>query len=236
MTAGMVYRDKTSRGEALVGALGITLLLWLVLGVGCFGFLTQAVADRYGHSLNGSFLLDLGFLVGVLVVIGVVVGWQRARGETLRHLGWRAPTRKIAIVVGIVYGALWVLLSYARGGDPFTMPWQRPVMALIGIVLAFGEELAVRGFLLEQLRRAGVPTWLQVALSSVVMGVYHGVLGAHFSVEYAISSAVLFGLVSVIFVVGRRSLTPGLVAHAMTHVFGDPTLMQGILRGAVAAA
>ncbi|MET7333527.1 hypothetical protein [Nonomuraea sp. NPDC005650] len=65
------------------------------------------------------------------------------------------------------------------------------------------------------MRRAGVPTWLQVVFSSVVMGVYHGVLGAHDSVQYAISSAVLFGLVSVIFVVGRRSLPPGLVAHMM---------------------
>lgn len=68
------------------------------------------------------------------------------------------------------------------------------------------------------------------------MGVYPGVLGAHFSVDYAISSAALFAMVSVIFVVGRRSLTPGLVADATTHVFGDPILMQGILHGALAAA
>ncbi|MEO3871320.1 hypothetical protein ABGB18_21110 [Nonomuraea sp. B12E4] len=80
----------------------------------------------------------------MLVVIGVVVGWQQARGETLRHLGWRVPTRKIAIVVGILYGALGAA-ELRTGRRHFTMPWQRPVMALIGIVLAFGGELAVRG-------------------------------------------------------------------------------------------
>lgn len=41
----------------------------------------------------------------------------------------------------------------------------------------------------------------------------------------------LFGLLSVLCVYGRRSLTPPLIAHAMTHLLGDPTLMLGILYG-----
>ncbi len=68
------------------------------------------------------------------------------------------------------------------------------------------------------------------------MGVYHGVLGRHYSVPYAITSAVIFAVVSLIFVLGRRSLTPGLTAHAMTHVLGDPYLTQGILFGVLAAS
>lgn len=215
-------------------ALGIAVLLWLVLGVGCFGFGAQVVADHYGHSLDGAFVLDFVFLAGVLVVIAAVLGWQRGHGETIRDLGWRLPTSKIAIAAAIVFGVLWTASSYARGGDPLAFPWQRPVMAAVGVVLAFGEELAVRGFFMEQLRRGGVATWLQVLASGLVMGVYHGVLGAHYSGPYAIASFVLFSLVSLIFVLGRRSLTPGLIAHSLTHVFGDPTLIRGILYGVLA--
>lgn len=231
-----IQTHPISAATAWRNALGVALGLWVVLGVGCFGVGSQLVADRYGHSLQGAFILDLVFLAGVLVVIAGVVGWQRAHGETIRDLGWLAPTRRIAVVVAVAYGLAWTASSYAQGGDPFAWSWQRPVMALIGLVLAFGEELAVRGLFLEQLRRGRVPTWVQVVASGLVMGVYHGVLGGHFVVSYAIASTVLFGLVSMIFVFGRRSLTPGLVAHAMTHLLGDPVLIQGILFGVLAAS
>lgn len=165
-----------SPGRAWRNAAEVTVLLWVVLGVGCFGVGAQLVADRYGHGLTGALVLDLIFLAGVLVVIAAVLGWQRAHGETIRDLGWRAPTRPVAIVAALGYGLVWTASGYARGGDPLALSWQRPVMAAIGIVLAFGEELAVRGFFLEQLRRGGVPTWLQVLASGLVMGVYHGVL------------------------------------------------------------
>ncbi len=218
-------------------AIGVVLLLWIVIGLGCFRWLAQLIATSYRHDLLfGSFLLDLGFAVGIAIVVAAIVGWQRLHGETIRDLGWAQPTRKVAIAIGIVYGLLWTALSYGRGGNPLAMSWERPVMAAIGIWLAFGEELAIRGFLMENLRRDDVPAWLQVVVSALVMGSYHGILGFTYSVQYAIASAVLFGIVSLIFLLGRRSLTPGLISHAMTHVLGDPTLMEGILRGGLAAS
>ena len=161
--------------------------------------------------------------------------WRgRAHGETIRDLGWGRPTRRLAVVLAVLYAAGWVALSYARGGNPLAVSWERPVMAVVGVWLAFGEELAIRGFFLESLRRGGVPAWLQVVASALAMGSYHGVVGLHYSFFYAASAAVLFGGVSLLFLLGRRSLLPGLVAHSLVHVLGDPVLTMGILRGVLA--
>jgi membrane protease YdiL (CAAX protease family) len=215
-------------------AIGMFVVLWLV-GLLGFGWLAQLLATSLRDDLVlASFWLSLGFAALIAIVVIGVVAWQRAHGEALIDLGWRRPTPRTAVVLGVVYGVAWAALSYARGGSPAAWTWERAPMALIGVFLAFGEELAVRGFVLEHLRRGGVPTWIQVIVSAIGMGSYHGVLGWHYSVLYAVSSAVLFGLISILFVLGKRSLTPGFVAHALSHVLGDPTLTEGILQGILA--
>lgn len=222
-------------GRPILAAIGITLVLWGVIGGVGFAVGGQVIADHFGSSLVGTFLLDLIFLVCAVAIIALIVWWQRSHGETLGDLGWRRPTRTTTVAVAVIYGGLWVTTAYARGSNPFALTWERPAMILIGPVLAFAEELAVRGFFLEQLRRARVASWAQVLLSGGIMGVYHGILGFHFSVQYAISSAFIFGVLTLLFLWGKRSLTPSLTAHTMAHVLGDPALTQGILIGILAA-
>lgn len=220
-------------------ALGIVVLLWLLLGLVNFSFVTNFLASTMQNNLLlASFYLDLGFALAALIIVGLIVLWQRRHNETLRDLGWRRPTTVIAVLIGVVYGVLWIALSYIREPQPIqsflSWSWERPLMMLIGLFLAFSEELAMRGFFMEQLRRGGVPTWLQVLACAVFMGGYHGIIGLHYSLMYGISSMVLFGIIAVIFVAGKRSLTPGTIAHAMVHFFGDPVLTMGILHGAIA--
>jgi hypothetical protein len=38
-----------------------------------------------------------------------------------------------------------------------------------------------------------------------------------------------------LYIWGRRSLTPGWLAHSLSHVLGDPPLTMGILLGVLAA-
>ena len=105
----------------------------------------------------------------------------------------------------------------------------------VGVILAFGEEIAVRGLILDRLERCGTGRLVQIVTTGAVMGVYHGVVGHHVWPSYMISSFVLFGLLSALYMYGRRSLTPPLIAHAMTHFLGDPALMRGILYGVALA-
>lgn len=206
-------------------------VLWLVLGGGCFWAGAQWVHDCWGTSLNAALILDVIFFAGCLAISGFV-GWrQRLGGEGFRELGWGRPAPWPALVIAIVFGLAWVALSYARGGDPLAWPWPRPIMMGIGLVLAFGEEIMVRGLILDRLHRCGTSRLVQVVVTGAIMGVYHGIIGHHVWPSYMVSSFVLFSILSMLYVFGGRSLTPALIAHAMTHFLGDPSLMQGILRG-----
>ncbi|HXZ05662.1 MAG TPA: CPBP family glutamic-type intramembrane protease [Ktedonobacteraceae bacterium] len=222
-------------------ALGLVVLLWLLFGLVNFGLVTNYLVTTIPNNLLlASFLLDLSFGITMVILVGLIVLWQRKHGETLWDIGWRRPTTTIAIIIGVIYGALWVILSYLRVPHPIqgflALSWERPLMMLIGVFLAFGEELAMRGFFMEQLRRGGIPTWLQITSSAFFSGSYHGIIGLHYSLFYAFSSMILFGILAVIHVIGKRSLTPNTIAHAMAHFFGDPFLTMGILSGAIALA
>ena len=66
----------------------------------------------------------------------------------------------------------------------------------------------------------------------VVIESYYGLVGFHYYPLYAVSSFVLFGILAIIYVAGKRSMTPNTTAHTMTHFFGDPSAIMGILIGA----
>jgi membrane protease YdiL (CAAX protease family) len=217
--------------------LGAMLVGWLIIALPNFGFLTDLLARTMRHDLVlASFYLDLSFLVSSLIVIGLVYWWQHAHGETLADLGFGKPTTILAIIIAVLFGALWAATSYLNtrtyGLTFFAFPWERLIMAPLGIVLALGEELLFRGFVMTQLQRAGIATWIQILVSGATIGSYHGLVGWNYSLEYALSGFVLFSILGLIYVIGKRSLTPSWIAHSMTHFFGDPSLTMGILVGA----
>jgi membrane protease YdiL (CAAX protease family) len=214
--------------------LGATVVGWLIIALPNFAFLSTYLARTFSHDLVlASFYLDLGFLVSTVIVIGLVYWWQRAHGETLADLGWRRPTRIWVIIKAVIYGALWTATFYVSPGHLsfLAFPWERFIMAPLGIVLATAEELLFRGFLIEQLRRAAVPTWIQIITSGLTIASYHGLVGFHYFWQYTLSSFVLFGILAVLHIAGRRSMTPNTLAHAMTHFFGDPSALVELLTG-----
>lgn len=216
--------------------LGATVVGWLIIALPNFVFLTNFLATTMKNDLVlASFYLDLGFFVSAIIVIGLVFWWQRAHGETLADLGWRRPTPIPVLIVAVIYGALWTSSFYLAPGHLsfFAFPWERFIMAPLGIVLATSEELLFRGFVMEQLRRATVPTWIQVIISAVTIASYHGLIGFSYSWSSALASVLLFGILAVLYVVGKRSMTPNTTAHAMAHFFGDPSAIMAILIQAV---
>lgn len=208
-----------------------TAVLWTVLGAGCFVIGAQWIYDTWGTGLNAALILDAVYFIACLGLASFAWWRQRLAGETFAELGWRKRAPRPAMVIAVLFGLAWAALAYARGGDPLAITWQRPLMMAMGLILAFGEEIMVRGLILDRLARCGTSRLLQIVITGALMAVYHGIIGHHVWPSYWVSSFVLFSLLSTLFIASGRSMMPAYIAHSMAHVLGDPPLIQGILEG-----
>jgi membrane protease YdiL (CAAX protease family) len=223
-----------SKLRAWGNALVMTLLGCLLAGLGCFvllaNFLWQQIEAQRLDLFHAAVLWEAGFTVAMILILGVIIGWQRARGSSLADLGWGRPTTPVALVLAVVLGVAFLGSSYfgaqavLRGVDVRELSWVRVALAPVGIFLAIGEETMMRGFFMTELQRGRVATWLQIVASGACSAVYHAFQNPT-PLGFA-PSFVLFSLHAGLYVLGRRSLTPVVLAHSIYHVFGEPYLLM----------
>jgi membrane protease YdiL (CAAX protease family) len=96
-----------------------------------------------------------------------------------------------------------------------------------------------RGFVMAQARDAGLPVVAQIALSAILFGLAHigwGAITGHINVGALLGSvgatAILGALLASVHVLGRRSLTPVMVAHGAIDIAIEPWLMLLAFAGA----
>ncbi len=89
----------------------MTLLGNLLLGLGCFVWLGGYLRARY-PLLQAAAWQQVGFTVGLAVILAVIVVWQRARGMTLADLGWGRPTTKLALALSVALAGAYLYGSY----------------------------------------------------------------------------------------------------------------------------
>jgi hypothetical protein len=77
------------------------------------------------------------------------------------------------------------------------------------------------------LQRAWVSTWLQVVGSGACSAVYHALQNS--TPLGFFPSFVLFSMHAALYVLGKPSLTPTVLAHSIHHVFGEPYLLMMVL-------
>jgi membrane protease YdiL (CAAX protease family) len=221
-----------SKRIAWRNALAITLLGALLIGLGGFVGLGIFLPRQLSlwHAAIGQ---QLGFALGLAIILGVIVRWQRARGETLVELGWGRPTRPTAIVAAVLLGVLYLWGSYfgvrelVPSADPLAFHWERVALAPVGIGMAIAEEIMMRGFFMTELQRARVATGWQIVASGACSAAYHALHEP--TLLGFLPAFVLFSLHAALYVYGRRSLTPSIVAHSLYHVFGQPYLLMMVL-------
>ncbi|HUQ70477.1 MAG TPA: type II CAAX endopeptidase family protein [Planctomycetaceae bacterium] len=232
MSAAPPLPNPTSRWLGWRNALAITLLGCLLIGVGGFVVLGTVLPQRFSL-WTAAILQQIGFATGLAVIFAVIVGWQRSRGETLAELGWRRPTRPGAIIAAVLLGVLYLGGSYfgvrelVPNADPLAFHWARVALAPLGIGMAIAEETMMRGFFMTELQRARIATSVQIVASGACSAIYHALHER--TLLGFLPAFVLFSLHAALYVYGRRSLTPSIIAHSIYHVFGQPYLLMMVL-------
>jgi membrane protease YdiL (CAAX protease family) len=162
-----------------------------------------------------------------LLVLYVHMGVQK-RGVRLRDLvggRWATPVDVIKdFALGAALWALWIGLqnSHILGGGTNAAQGLLPqgiLESLVWIPLAlsagFCEELAFRGYLQKQFQAVTGSAALAVLFQALVFGVGHFYEGVG-----AAARITLFGVLFGLLAVWRKSLRPGMIAHAWSDIFG----------------
>jgi membrane protease YdiL (CAAX protease family) len=162
-----------------------------------------------------------------LLVLFVRKGVHK-RGVRLRDLvggRWATPTDVLKdFAFGAAFWALWIGLQNSRllGGGTNAARGLLPQgilesLAWIPLALSAGfcEELAFRGYLQKQFQAIVGSSALAVLFQAIVFGVGHLYEGVGVAVRIALFG-VLFGLLAL----WRKSLRPGMIAHAWSDIFG----------------
>lgn len=156
------------------------------------------------------------------------VGLRRT-GTTLSELigpRWTGPTqvlRDVAFAAGL--WAVWLLIQVAwdrlfgsghEASISALLP-QGPIEMTLWVALAISagvcEELIFRGYFQKQFQAWTRRIWVGVLLQAVLFGIAHGYQGLAAALKITVYGC-LFGL----FACWRKSLRPGIIAHAFTDI------------------
>jgi membrane protease YdiL (CAAX protease family) len=85
----------------------------------------------------------------------------------------------------------------------------------VSISAGISEEIVFRGYLQRQLTALTGRTWLALLLQVTVFGIAHGYQGVQNCVAIA-----LYGALFTLLALWRKSLRPGMIAHACTDIAG----------------
>jgi membrane protease YdiL (CAAX protease family) len=218
-----------SKVRAWRNALAITLLGCVLLGIGGFILLGTYLPERMSL-FQAAVWQAVGFGLALAIILVIIVAWQRARGSSLAELGWGRRTTPLAVTLSVLLGIAYLWGSYfgaqyiLPGVDVTEFSVVRLALAPLGVFGAVAEETMMRGFFMTELQRAGVSTWLQIVASGACSAVYHALQNP--TLLGFLPSFILFSMHAALYVLGKRSLTPPIIAHSMYHVFGEPYLLM----------
>jgi membrane protease YdiL (CAAX protease family) len=231
MTAGAEHTPRSTSRPLIAPTWHMIVFIAIFVGLSIVGGFFQHAAKQHPHPVVPSSSPVLGYISVIvsewLLVLYVRMGIEK-RGVRLRDLvGGRWATPKDVIkdfALGAALWALWILLqnSHLLGGGTNAAQGLLPkgiLESLVWIPLAlsagFCEELAFRGYLQKQFHAITGSSALAVLMQAIVFGVGHFYEGAGAATRIAIFG-ILFGLLAV----WRKSLRPGMIAHAWSDIFG----------------
>jgi membrane protease YdiL (CAAX protease family) len=228
---------QPSRFGALVLCLGMFAAFYALLRLG--GLLRpvalQAPAPMGAPPIWWSVdvTLTVNGFVDLAAAFALVLTYCAVRGRRFVDLGFKRPGTVVAwVLVLVVEGGLIALSTrgpLSLGKIPPT-PYAIYASVFIGLAAAFAEETFFRGYIMEQLRGGGFGPFVQCLISMLLFGI------AHYSYvstgpsgwTIPVFTGMLGGFWSLIYLMGKRSLWPVIVAHVINDALVIPLAYYNI--------
>jgi membrane protease YdiL (CAAX protease family) len=208
----------------------LAILSAILLGIALAGYLTLA-RPAAGTSPIAGAPLYLSLLAAEWGLFLYVRMGMKRRGVAVTELISARPlslrTVAVDLLLALLLFGLWLGVEYLFGHLSGAAPSpgvQRllvrdtadiPLWVLLALSAGFVEELVFRGYMQRQFAALLRNPWLAMAAQAVIFGVTHGYQGA-----LPVLRITLFGLMFGLAALGRRSLIPGMIAHAAVDVVG----------------
>jgi membrane protease YdiL (CAAX protease family) len=231
MTADADLASRLSRRPLIAPAWHTILFIAIFVGLSVAGGFFQHAVKQHPQAAvpSGSAVPRyISVLVSEwLLVLYVRMGVHK-RAVRLRDLvggRWATPEDVIRdFALGAGLWAVWIALMnpHILGGGTNAAQGLLPrgvleSLAWIPLALAAGfcEELAFRGYLQKQFQAITGSTGLAVLIQAIVFGIGHLYEGVG-----QVGRITLFGALFGLLAVWRKSLRPGMIAHAWSDIFG----------------
>jgi membrane protease YdiL (CAAX protease family) len=201
------------------------------------GWLSLRQAHGGPVAAGGSAGLYLGLLAAEWGLFLYARAGLKRRGTSVVRLISERPLTARTLVTDVMLGLLLLaaltgtqyLVERLTGPGDTTLVRRVLVtrIALVPLWLAlaasagFVEELVFRGYFQRQLGAWLGSPWLGVAAQAVLFGVTHGYQGGILILRICLLG-LIFGAAALL----RRSLVPGMVAHAATDIIGGLALLR----------
>lgn len=207
--------------------LALVIVLLLLLVGPNFGPIPSLL--RQSLSIENSVMaLLVSFWIGFSIIIAVILRMSggMSLGALFRSLGLGAPSRTAANIAGLVLGLVWgfmflsSILQFDPDADITQINGFRVAAALLAAGGALLEDFVTRGYLMNQMQQIKLPNWVQLVVSALVFALYHTIWG--FNVFSFIFSVVYGLLLGGLFLWGKRSLTPVILAHSLAVLISEP--------------
>ncbi len=203
----------------------------ILIGLGVFVILPTFLIPRLGLQLDirGRTLVGLvGTLAAELLLLGFLLRWLKTQGRSLKDIGWGKPTTLPAIALGIVFALGYVAYTLGNpliGSNATEFSLFKLSGVVVGIVGAIVEECVFRGYLISELERIKVPIVVQILVSGISFGIIH--IG--FDWAGVLVTFVMGTVMATAYVIGKRSLMPSILSHALINILIEPWLLLFII-------
>jgi len=234
-----VTTNESLTPKPVAPPLHTALLITLFLGLAVSGAFFQRHAHSQPQMLQQHREVVPLYISLIAMEWGLVIyvwrGGLRKTGTKLSELigGKWANAKDVLVDCGLAIGlwAIWMLFEMAwnrwlgpeHGASIQTYLPQRvlEIVLWIGVSISAGfcEELVFRGYFQRQFETCTRNWWIALFLQAVLFGIAHGYQGVEACAKIA-CFGVLYGLLAL----WRKSLRPGMIAHAgsdiLSGIFG----------------